>query len=156
MPWQQTTAATHYTSGRLEWAGGGDADVFTKGGRTTRVTLIADNIRPADDWRSVLVDIFYSVLEMRSNNTFLRWRGTAELPVPTNAQRRRMRLMNVRNYNMIWDVRGEVHDMDEVPQIAGTAIAPGSLYRIDGPGDDQTNAEIDLQLRVPVEFDDAT
>jgi hypothetical protein len=154
MAWQQTVAQTDYASGRLEWAGGGDPDVYTKPGRTTQVTLVANNVRPAEDWKSVFVDVYYSVKEMASNNTFLRWRGTATLPIPIDA--RRMRLMDVRDVNRTWYVKGQVHDNLELSDIAGTVIGPGSTYRIDGKGDDQYNAQIDLHLKVPLMYDDAS
>ena len=155
MAWRQTVAETNYTSGRLDWAGGGDPDVYTKPGRTTKVELVVDNIRPAEDWRSVLVDVYYSVKEMARNDTFLRWRGTAELPIPIDAQKGRIQLMDVRDFNKSWYVRGQVHDRIDVPNATGTVIGSGSLYRIDGKGDDQTNAEIDLHLQVPLAYDDA-
>ena len=155
MVWRQTVAESDYTSGRLTWAGGGDADVYTKPGRTTKVDLVVDNIRPAEDWKSILVDVFYSVKEMARNNTFLRWRGTAELPIPIDAQRGRIQLMDVRDFSRSWYVRGEVHDQLDVPSTTGTVIGNGSVYRIDGKGDDQSNAQIDLHLAVPLAYDDA-
>lgn len=156
MAWKSTIAKTDYASGRLEWAGGGDPDVYTKPGRTTRVTLTAHNIRPAEDWKSVLVDVYYSVLEMAHNHTFLRWRGTAELPIPVDAIKGRMQLTDVRDFNKTWHVKGQVHDNLEIPDVVGTVIRAGSTYRIDGRGADQTNAQIDLHLEVPVLYDDAS
>jgi hypothetical protein len=156
MAWRSTIAKSDYASERLEWAGGGDPDVYTKPGRSTRVTLAASNIRPAEDWRSVLVDVYYDVFEMRRNNTFLRWRGTAELPIPVDAIKGRMQLMDVTAFNKTWFVKGQVHDNLQVPDIAGTVIKTGSTYRIDGKGDDQTNAQIALHLEVPVMYDDAS
>lgn len=156
MTWRQTIAETDYASGRLEWAGGGDPDIYSKPGRTTEVTLTADNIRPAEDWKSVLVDVYYSVKEMAKNNTFLRWRGTAVLPIPIDAIKGRMQLMDVRAFNRSWFVRGEVHDSIDVPYTESTVISQGSRYRIDGKGDDQYNAQIDLHLKVPIAYDDAS
>ena len=156
MAWQKTVAQTDYASGRLEWAGGGDPDVYTKPGRTTQVTLVANNVRPAEDWKSVFVDVYYSVKEMANNNTFLRWRGTATLPIPIDARKGRMRLMDVRDVNRTWYVKGQVHDNLELSDIAGTVIDPGSTYRIDGKGDDQYNAQIDLHLKVPLMYDDVS
>ncbi len=84
MPWQETPATSNYSPGRLKFAGGGDADVHAKPGRQTRVELNTSNVRPDDQFKNVLVDIYYSVREMRSNNTFLTWSGTASLPIPAN------------------------------------------------------------------------
>jgi hypothetical protein len=119
MPWHETIASAQYSSGRLEHAGGGDADVYTQPGRTTLVTLETSNIRPAEDWRSVYVDVYYSVKEMRKNNTFLRWRGTAELPIPIDATRHRVLLRDVRNYQNSWYVQGKVHDALFCPRMIG-------------------------------------
>lgn len=154
MTWVNTIAETNYSSGRLAWIGGGDADVYTKPGRSTRVNLRADNIRPSDDWRAVLVDVEYTVTEMRQNNTMLQWRGTARLPIPADARSHRIQVMDVRGYDRSWIVRGQQHDYLEVPGI-GTAVIRDGTYRIDGAGDDQTNAQIDLQLEVPIRYDDA-
>ena len=155
MTWRQTTAETDYTSGRLEWAGGGDPDVYTKPGRLTQVTLRTDNLRPADDCKSVLVDVYYSVREMSRNNTFLQWRGTASLPIPVDAQKGvTLQIMDVRNFDKSWYVRGQVHDSIEVPNVTDSPIVPGSTYRIDGVGPDQSNAQINLHLRVPIAYED--
>ena len=152
MTWVNTVAQTNYTSGRLSWIAGGDADVYTKPGRSTRVSLIADNVRPADDWQSLLVDVEYTVTEMRQNNTMLQWRGTARLPLPAEARNSRMQVLDVRGYDRSWIVRGQQHEQLEVPG-AGTAVIRSGLYRIDGPGNDQTNAQIDLSLEVPIRYE---
>ena len=63
--------------------------------------------------------------------------------------------MDVREFSSSWYVRGEVHDQLDVPSTTGTVIGNGSVYRIDGKGDDQSNAQIDLHLAVPLAYDDA-
>ena len=52
--------------------------------------------------------------------------------------------------------KGRSTIISELPDIAGTVIDPGSTYRIDGKGDDQYNAQIDLHLKVPLMYDDAS
>jgi hypothetical protein len=156
MAWVQTIAKTDYTSGPLNWIGGGDPDIYSQPGRTTRVTLVAENIRPSDGWRSILIDVRYEVLEMAKNNTLLSWRGTAELPIPIDAQKFRVQLLDIRGFNKSWYVKGKIHDNIAIPDPAGTIIAAGSTYRIDGAGNDQTNAQISLYLQVPLMYDDAS
>lgn len=99
MAWKRTVAKGSVSSNRLEWVGGGDADIYSKPGRRTRVTLEVSNIRPAENDESVLVDVFYSVKEMRKNYTFLRWSTIAELPIPLDAVRHKTRVINVRGYD---------------------------------------------------------
>lgn len=153
MMWQQTVASSQYSSGRLNHAGGGDADVFSKPGRTTLVELKTSNVRPSDDWQNILVDVFYSVKEMRTNNTFLTWNGTAALPVPVDARKHSVRIGDTRNYNGSWHVQGQVHDWIQLTDTANSVIQSGS-YRIDGKGDDQQNAGVQLSLAVPVLYAD--
>lgn len=158
MALQRALAETTYTSGRLTLTAGGDADVNTQEGRTTRVTLIADHIDVSGDGRSILVHVRYEVVEQSRNNTALRWDGIAELPIPVDAQRHSSSIqsVDVRDYNETWDVGGQRHDAVEVPNTAGTVIfGPGSTYSIDAQGDDETNARVELRLRVPIQYDDA-
>jgi hypothetical protein len=159
MAWRRTRAQARVASDRLNWEGGGDPDVTTKSGRTTRVSLEVGNIRPSDDWRSVLVDVDYSVREMASNFTFLRWQSTASLPIPEDARRENVHVVDVRAFTHSWHVRGKVHDwlsLDNVATVEGTPIERGGQYRIDGPGDDERNAGIRLELSVPVIYDDTS
>jgi hypothetical protein len=154
MAWQQTMASAQYSSGRLSHAGGGDPDVFSQGGRTTLVELKTSNVRPSDDWRNILVDVSYSVKEGRHNDTLLTWNGIAALPVPVDAHRHSVRIGDTRNYSGSWHVRGKVHDWIQLTNTANTVIESGS-YRIDGPGNDQQNAGIQLNLAVPVLYSDS-
>lgn len=153
MPWEKTIATKEVASNRLEWAGGGDPDVYTKPGRTTRVSLVADNIRFNEDGMSVLVDIYYSVKEMRKNHTFLRWRSTEALPIPRDARNHTMEIMDVRGFDRSWYVRGQIHDFLGLAGTDGTVIKEGT-YRIDGRGNDQYNAGINLVLEVPIRYYD--
>lgn len=153
MPWVSTIAKQEYASGPLRHAGGGDADVTTKPGRQTRVELRTDNMRVDDTGTNILLDVFYSVREMASNYTLLTWSGTASLPVPADAREHTVVLDNTRNYSQSWIVLGRHHDWMDLGGVDGTAIERGQ-YRIDGPGDDQTNAGIQLLLRVRLRYFD--
>jgi hypothetical protein len=87
MPWVSAISKQDYASGRLRHAGGGDPDVFTRPDRQTRVELRTGNIRVDDAGAAILADVFYSVREMRTNDTFLTWSGTARLPIPADARK---------------------------------------------------------------------
>lgn len=151
MPWVNTTAKQSYASGQLRHAGGGDPDVFTQGGRQTRVELSTSNLRVDDAGDTILADVFYSVREMRTNNTFLTWSGTARLPIPEEARRRPTVIQDARNYDQSWIVLGKHHDWMELDNADGTTVERGQ-YRIDGPGNDLTNAGVQLSLRVGLRY----
>jgi hypothetical protein len=153
MPWQETLAKASYSSGRMKFSGGGDADIYSKPGRQTRVELRTSNIRADDQWKNVLIDVYYSVKEMRSNNTFLTWSGTAALPIPLDSTRYTVAIKDIRNYAGSWIVKGQVHDPLSLNDTANTVIMRGE-YRIDGKGDDQDNAGFDIELAVPVRYQD--
>ena len=145
--WKGDTAPGEIASGRMTLIGG-DADVFTKQGRSTRVTLNANNIRLSSDGKAFLVDVYYDVYERHSNNTWLKWQGTCRCDIPLDSQKGSAYVANVREYERTWDVYGEEHDRLPVPLTEGTCITNGSWYRIDGKGEDWTNAAIDLVLGV--------
>lgn len=153
MPWINTTTQQSYASGPLRHAGGGDADVYTKPGRQTRIELRTDNMRVDDAGNNVLMDVYYAVREMRSNNTFLTWSGTARLPIPQDARKHAVVIQDSRNFNRSWIVLGQHHDWMELDGADGTVVERGQ-YRIDGKGDDLTNAGVQLALRVNLRYFD--
>ncbi len=153
MPWVNTIAKQSFASGRLRHAGGGDADIFTKPGRQTRVELKTSNVRVDDPGNNILLDVFYSVREMRTNNTLLTWSGTAQLPIPADARKHAIVIQDTRNFNQSWIVIGQHHDWMDLENADGTVIERGQ-YRIDGRGDDLTNAGVQLSLQVNLRYFD--
>lgn len=153
MPWVDTIAKQDYASGHLRQAGGGDADIFSKPGRQTRVELRTGNMRVDDAGGNILVDVFYSVREMRTNNTFLTWSGTAQMPIPADARKHAVVIQDTRNYNQSWIVLGQHHDWMALDSVDGTIVERGQ-YRIDGPGADLDNAGVQLSLRVGLRYFD--
>ena len=153
MPWVNTTAKQSFASGQLRHAGGGDADVFTKPGRQTRVELTTSNMRVDDPGNNILVDVFYSVREMRTNNTFLIWSGTAHLPIPADARKHTIVIQDTTNYNQSWIVLGQHHEWMELDNVGGTVVERGQ-YKIDGPGADLSNAGVQMSLRANLRYFD--
>jgi hypothetical protein len=153
MPWVNTVAKQDYASGQLRHAGGGDADIFTKPGRQTRVELNTNNMRVDDAGNNILVDVFYSVREMRTNNTFLTWSGTSQLPIPQDARKHTIVIRDSRNYKQSWIVLGQQHQPMPLDNVEGTIIERGQ-YRIDGSGDDTNNAGIQLSMRIDLRYFD--
>ena len=150
MPWINTTANQDYASGRLRLSGGGDADVFTKPGRQTRVELSTSNLRLDQAASVLLLDVFYSVREMHANNTFLTWTDTAQLPLPQAANGHPIVIQDT-NFNQSWIVVGEQLDWMDLANTGGTVIERGQ-FRIDGEGDDLDNAGIQLSLAVHLSY----
>lgn len=153
MPWVNTTAKHSFASGQLRHAGGRDADIFTRHDRQTRVELTTSNVRVDDAGSNILVDVFYSVRELRTNNTFLTWNGTTQLPIPSDARKHTIIIQDTRNYNQSWIVLGMHHDWIELDRLDGTIIERGQ-YKIDGPGPDLNNAGIQLSLRANLRYFD--
>lgn len=52
------------------------------------------------------------------------------------------------DYDRTWVVSGKLGEHAPLPAIAGTSLAPGSTYRLHGPGDDLTHAQVDLKFAV--------
>lgn len=142
------------SSGRLEQIAGGDADICTKDGRKTRVFLAVKNIQMssvAGDPRRPAVKLYveYKVTELVTNNTCLRWSAWHSEEVPYHIVRTAVSLSPVVSpYERTWEVSGRQHGDMAIPAIAGTVVASGT-YRIDGDGDDHTNARVQMQLAVP-------
>ena len=151
MAWVETVVKQDYASGQLRQSGGGDADICTKPDRQTRVELAVNDIRMDDVGNTILMDVYYSVREMRTNNTFLTWNGTAHLPLPEDARRHTMVIQDARTYNHSWILVGKHHDWMELGNMDGTVVERG-WYKIDGPGDDLDNAGVRLSLRVKIKY----
>ena len=152
--WKDDVATGSIASDKLARRGG-DADVFSKGGRRTRVTLRARDIRMSQDGNAFLVDVFYEVFERSGDNTRLTWEGTARCNIPHDALAGSSIDVDVREYDRAWDVLGQEHDSLPVPSTDGTCISHG-VYRIDGKGPDTTNAAVELSFRVPFRYFDKT
>jgi hypothetical protein len=149
MPWVTTIAKQDYASGTLQHAGGGDPDITSKPGRQTRVELKTSNLRVDDQQMNILVDVYYAVTEVAKNNTFLTWNGSAQLPIPADAQRHAIVIQDTRNYNQSWIVLGKHHEWMELDSVDNTVVERGS-FRIDGSGDDQNNAGVQLSSTLPI------
>ncbi|MCA9492495.1 MAG: hypothetical protein KC656_12405 [Myxococcales bacterium] len=94
------------------------------------------------------MDVLYEVYERHTDNTRLRWEGTAICGIPSDARTGSLYDSDVAIYSRSWDIVGKEHDSLPVPKTAGTCIDAG-VYRIDGNGDDWTNAAVELSLRIP-------
>jgi hypothetical protein len=152
--WKEGIAQSEVSSDRMR-VRGGDADIFSKDGRRTRVTLKARDIRLSSDGNAFLVDVFCEVYERNPDNTRLTWEGTVRCPIPVDHQKGTSYATDVEEYERTWDVKGKEHDSLPVPNTSGTCIDAG-VYRIDGKGDDRTNAAVELSLRIPFTYFDTS
>ncbi len=142
---------------RLNHVSGGDADIFSKSGRTTHVNVNAFTPVPVRSGTAVQCLVEYSVKEGRSNNTHLLGRTTVTLELENG-----MRLQKIgggfKPANFYERIMGEQHgliDISDRPGIAGSYLQ-NCRIRIDGKGDDdQGNASLEgtliLPLRVQIE-----
>lgn len=136
-------------SGRMTLVGGGDADIYTKAGRKTRVYLAVKDIEWVE-WPQgrMTLSLYtkYSVTELVTNNTSLEWSDTFRAEVPRDIYLNRTSYHpDVRAYERTWEVSGNQHGEMTIPETAGTIIKSGT-YRIDGDGDDYTNAYVQMKL----------
>jgi hypothetical protein len=154
--WKESIAKGSIASGTMINKGG-DNDVFTKDGRTTKVTLKARSIRLSDDGTAFLVDVYYEVYEVHEDHTRLVWEGTARCPIPTDQRKGSTVPTDVRDYDLSWPVNGEEHGTLPLDNTDGTCVDAGA-YRIDGGGDggsdDRDVAGVELSLRVPFRYFD--
>lgn len=142
---------------RLNHIGGGDADVFTKSGRTTHVYVRAFTPVPVRSGTAVQCLVEYAVEEGRSNNTQLLGRTVVTLDLQNG-----MRLHKIGGgfnpANFYERMPGQQHgviDITNRPGIAGSYLQSCRI-RIDGKGDDDSgNAYLEgsliLPLRVQIE-----
>ncbi|ARU04594.1 hypothetical protein CCO03_07835 [Comamonas serinivorans] len=142
---------------RLNHVSGGDADIFSKSGRSTHVYVRAFTPVPVRSSTAVQCLVEYSVEEGRSNNTRLLGRTTVTMELENG-----MRLNKIgggfKPANYYERIMGEQHglmDISDRPGISGSYLQTCRI-RIDGKGDDdQGNASLEgtliLPLRVEVE-----
>ena len=142
---------------RLNHIGGGDADVFTKAGRSTNVYVRAFTPVPVRSGTAVQCMVEFVVEEGRSNYTQLMGRTIATLELENG-----MRLNKIgggfKPANYYERIVGEQHgvfDISDRPGISGSYLQSCRI-RIDGKGDDDRgNAFLEgsliLPLRVEIE-----
>jgi len=139
-----------WESVNMEWIGGGDPDVFTKGGRYTEVKL--DLTKPAFEQQAhrLKVHLVYDVIEVRRNNTHLQMNTDILIPVPADWVN--VRLPGAADFKADLMIAGKNHrwnsiDVNEVDWIQTMEA------KIDGPGDDtEGNAGVRINFAIPLEY----
>lgn len=137
---------------RLQHVGGGDSDVFTKGGRWTGVSVVTLRPQVPATLDSVSIIIQYDVRERRKNHTHLSGTTTVRFHADSG-----YRILQVgpggvdAHYYEEWP--GQNHqwnDISHAPGIAGSYFRTLDI-RFDGEGDDdQGNAGLRGLMEVPV------
>jgi hypothetical protein len=139
----------------VPWIGGGDPDVFSKPGRRTRMILEANSLRVREDGKALLVHIAYDVMEMRSNNTHLRYEGDVSIPVPLDWNAKVLQFADVADFYLQTTFVGQNHMWNEININQPNSCIQSARAKVDGPGDDnQGNAALQVTFRVPVLVDD--
>lgn len=133
---------------RLNWVGGGDADVFSKPGRRTQVDVVTRDIQLERTHLNITVQ--YDVREMRSNYTHLSKSETFTISAPagfciTGLSPRR------RHDSFRQVFVGEDHSFHDVTHRVPDGYFSSLQIRFDGRGRDDTgNAQLIGELAVPV------
>lgn len=150
--WKESIATGSFsTLGKMRHIRG-DHDVYTKSGRQTHVKLNVRRMRIADDGKSWVVDVFYQVAEARKDYTTFQFEGAVSVAIPQDAVPGSSFVTNARAYEHSWAVSGQCHDVMEVPYTENTILTEGSVYRIDGRGDDDGAVFAELHFAIPFRY----
>jgi len=149
-----TDLPTDLVMSTVPWVGGGDADVYTKSGRATDVSVGAGLAYVYPDGLSGYFGVTYSVEEVASDYTRLQRQDLVRFYAP--AGYRIVRVLNPYSNDPGGFFRryfGEDHNAhDESAAVAGTYFR-SLVVRFDGPGrDDQGNAAMVARFAIPVEL----
>lgn len=140
---------------RLNHVGGGDADVFSKSGRSTHVYVRAYTPVPIRGNTAIQCLVEYEVREGRSNFTQLLGRTTATLELEDGMRIRKV-TGGFQPANYYERITGEQHrqfDISDRPGIAGSYLQSCRI-RIDGKGDDdEGNASLEGVLVIPLQVE---
>jgi hypothetical protein len=146
-----TTVLHYHEITSVPWIAGGDADLTTKAGRKTRMILEADNLRVSEDGKAIFVRLAYDLLEMRTNNTNLRYEGDVRIPVPLTRDAKVLQLAEVADFYLQTNFTGENHQWNEISVNLPNSCIQSARAKIDGPGsDNQGNAALQVTFRIPV------
>jgi hypothetical protein len=142
-----------YQMDKVNWFGGGDADVCTKDGRRTSVNVIVNRLRVSPDNNYVLAQITYNIKEMRSNFTQLKSVDTVEIPIPYECVGKKVKIVDTTDFSYSNVFLGKNHDWNSISAPYPTSIVQSGELKFDGPGrDDRGNASLKLVLRAWVEI----
>lgn len=133
---------------RLNWVGGGDADVVSKKGRMTQVDVVTRDIQLERTYLNLTVQ--YDVREMRKDYTHLSKSETFRLPAPDGfcitGLSPRSRHAQFREVFV-----GKDHSFHDVTHRVPNSYFSSLVIRFDGKGRDDTgNAQLRGTLAVPV------
>lgn len=131
---------------KVPWVGGGDADVYSRPGRFTRITINVDNLRVASDGSGVTIHILYSITESLSNYTHLQINTDYFIPCPKKI----VAVLPHNNFVMNnYDYYGK--DWSWHYMYGTGCLANPAVFKFDGAENDNNgNAQLKLYIQVPV------
>jgi hypothetical protein len=131
---------------KIPWVSGGDADVYSRSGRSTKITINIDNLRVADDGSGVTIHVLYQITEPVSNYTCLRIDSDYFIP----CTRKIMAVLPVYDFIMNnYSYSGQNWNWNIMN--GSGCIATTVSFKFDGPGnDDNGNAQLKLFINIPV------
>ena len=139
----------------VPWVGGGDPDVFTQPGRRTQLTIQVNDLRITEDGRALTAHIVYNVLEMRPDNTNLRYEGDVPIPIPLDWNAKALQITDVTDFDLTTVFVGQNHQWNEIQFNLVNSCLQSVRARFDAKGrDDQGNAALELTFRIPVLVED--
>lgn len=149
----KTTLLSLWQNTSMQLISGGDADICTKNGRLTRVTLSMSQpaVEQLGGHGVIRSHVVLDIEEARSNYTHLQM--DADLKIPFPEEMRNLRVLGAREFTTSFHVFGKNHRWIPVQNNSVNWIQ--SLFvKVDGPGDDADgNAGMMVNLAIPVEFD---
>ena len=140
---------------QMKSIGPGDADVFTKKGRTTNVSFKANNIRVSEDGKSIVISVSYKISEGRKDYTNLEWVG--DVYIPLEYESKIIKVVDTSDFSWEGSFQGENHNWNQINVNTPNSCITDLSLKIDGKGDDDTgNAGVKAQFLVRAEVDDAS
>lgn len=135
---------------QFQVVGNGDADVFSKPGRTTTITIHAEAPTVTPNKKECTVTGEMEIHEDAPDNTTLRGYFSITYTAPEGRWIAACGRTATKSLEYSRRIRGENHKWNTVTGLAGT-VFKRLAFRFDGNGDDDRgNAKLSGRIRVPI------
>jgi hypothetical protein len=148
---------------QMDWSGiplaSGDDDVNTQDGRTTTVTITANQLRISEDGRSVLVTVMCDIHEDHKNYTNLHREEVVNIPIPYDWNGKLLRFVDVTDFQFRTRYPGKNHNWNDFTKNVSNSCVHDGRVKFDdnnentGLGDSES-AGLILNFAIPVLVDD--
>ena len=150
---EEMTIIQNWKSMEMEHVGGGDADVFTKSGRYTNVSVKIE--KPSIEKygatsNCIKTNLVYDIKEGRHNHTHLQMVRNIIVPLPSDITD--IKIPGAKEYRFQGSIRGQNHKWNSM-DIHTVNWIQDMKIKIDGKGDDdEGNAGIDINFAIPITY----